>query len=57
MNNKWIICPHCGKKQFPLQSNTSIMFLEYKCKMCGMVFEIVHNISKLITKSPTRITN
>lgn len=30
--NNWIICPICGKKQFPVENNTVIRNLLFQCK-------------------------
>lgn len=30
--NVWIHCPWCGKKQFPVNHDTKISHLQYKCK-------------------------
>lgn len=40
MEQQWITCPHCGKKQFPYDDNTIIKYLKWKCKRCKEVFEI-----------------
>lgn len=40
--NVWIHCPWCGKKQFPVNHDTKISHLQYKCKSsnCKKMFEI-----------------
>ena len=40
IDNGWIICPHCNKKQFPVANNTQISGLVWQCKMCKKEFEI-----------------
>lgn len=29
---RWLYCPYCGKKQFPLLPSTQIKHLLFKCK-------------------------
>lgn len=33
MQNGWIICPVCGKKQFKLYGSEIIKNLRYRCKL------------------------
>ena len=38
----WVCCPYCGKKQFPVDKETKISNLKWKCKGsdCKRDFEI-----------------
>ena len=38
----WVTCPHCGKRQFPINSDTVIINLQWKCKasVCKQMFMI-----------------
>ena len=36
----WVVCPYCGKKQFPLNEKAKIEDLEYRCKQCKKYFEV-----------------
>lgn len=36
----WYLCPHCGKKLFPLNRNTRIEHLPYRCKACKHDIEV-----------------
>ncbi|WP_368234556.1 cysteine-rich KTR domain-containing protein [Anaerotruncus rubiinfantis] len=38
--NGWVICPFCGKKLFPIQPETVIKNLPFKCKACKHKFNI-----------------
>ena len=39
---QWIICPHCGKRQFPLTEGAHISKQKFKCKgsNCHEIFEV-----------------
>lgn len=39
---KWVICPHCGKKQFPLTAGAIIRGQQFQCKRssCKQTFEV-----------------
>lgn len=34
IKNGWYCCPHCKKKLFPIESDTIVQNLNYKCKAC-----------------------
>lgn len=40
--NQWIICPYCGKRQFPLTKGAHITGQKFKCKgsNCKMEYEV-----------------
>ena len=40
--NDWIMCPFCGKRQFPLTPGAHITGQKFKCKgsNCKMEFEV-----------------
>lgn len=40
IENGWIICPNCKKKQFPLTKNAEIHGQEWKCKGCKNLFTV-----------------
>ena len=44
-NVAWVYCPYCNKKEFPLNENTIIINMDYKCRAshCKKIFRI--NIS------------
>lgn len=37
---KWVCCPYCDKKQFPITPITQIKHLWFKCKKCKIEFLI-----------------
>lgn len=37
---KWYHCPFCGKSLFPLQSNTKIRHMPFRCKACKHNIEV-----------------
>lgn len=37
---KWIVCPECAKRQFPITQGTRIRDLVWKCKNCKKHFKI-----------------
>lgn len=32
IKENWIVCPLCGKRQFPVDSDTEINNLRYRCR-------------------------
>lgn len=37
---EWYKCPECGKKLFPLNKDTKIYNLDFKCKGCKKIINI-----------------
>ena len=38
----WVTCPHCGKKQFPVSEDTTIINLTWRCRhtQCRQSFTV-----------------
>lgn len=40
IENGWYVCPHCKKKLFPVERDTKVQNLPYKCKACKHEFKV-----------------
>lgn len=40
VKNGWFCCPKCGWKLFPIDKETRISKLRFKCKHCRHEFEV-----------------
>lgn len=40
VKNGWVCCPKCGWKLFPVDKETRISKLRFKCKHCKHIFEV-----------------
>lgn len=40
VKNGWFCCPYCGRKLFPVDNETQIHKLRFKCKHCKREFEV-----------------
>ena len=38
--HSWYCCPHCGKALFPVQPDTKIQNLQFRCKACKHDIEV-----------------
>lgn len=45
---QWIICPHCGRKQFKLQNEDAIFHLETKCVGCKKLLSVSCDRDRLV---------
>lgn len=43
-NNPFVTCPHCGKRQFPIEKDTVIRNMSWKCKASDCRKKMVVNI-------------